>query len=367
MSITYAPLPNWRTMFSILMGHSSRQWPDTSAFANEDKTTFWYPRSALILADIWRSRRSLTKNGPYAIWIPDYFCNQSLMPLRELGANIVFYPITKELEPDWIVCRELAGQSPPGLFVLAHYFGKLSDGAEARSFTDQFGAWLIEDAAHVLEPIVETDIVGDLIFYSTHKTLAVPSGAFLQIQNTDLAFERQNHPLGGAPLAWLIKRLVEKLSPDWLHRWRYATSLRPFDQDPPAQPCEAEAFVSRQSLAAMKQMSPNLHDYAQRRQRNCAAWRRLLLKRPFGVAPFHKKAVDEGAAPYRFIAAAETPDAAEAFYELVRSKGIPAESWPDLPPEVLSDAKMHASAIDLRRCLVFLPCHQTIEAHDIFL
>ncbi len=367
MSITYAPLPNWRTMFSILKGHSSRQWPAASAFANEDKTIFWYPRSALILADIWRSRRSTVENGPGTIWIPDYFCNQSLMPLRELRAEIDFYPITEELEPDWAACRELAGQSPPGLFVLVHYFGKLTDRAEARAFADQFGAWLIEDAAHVLAPIAEADIIGDFIFYSPHKTLAVPSGAFLQIGNTDLTFERRGRPSEPRPLAWLIKRLLEKLSPDWLRRRRYAAALRPFDQDPPAQPLEAETSVSRQSLAGLKQMSQNLRDYAQRRQRNCNAWRSLLSDHSLGVAPFHKQAADEGTAPYRFVAAAETPDAAEAFYELVRSKGIPAESWPDLPPEVLSNAGTHASAINLRRRLVFLPCHQTIETHEISL
>jgi len=354
-------------MLSILTGHASRPWRSASGFSSESTGGYWYSRSAFILADIWRHHQSTATTGPGAIWIPDYFCNQSLMPLRELGADIVFYPITRTLEPDWSACRDLAGRSPPGLFVLVHYFGKWIDGTEARAFTDQFGAWLIEDAAHVMQPITATERIGDFVFYSPHKTLAVPSGAFLQTRNPDLAFDRQSHPPGKPPLAWLGKRLLEKLSPDALRRRRYAATLRPFDQDPPTQPLEAEASVSRHSLAGLKQMSQNLHHYASRRQRNCKAWRGLLSGRPLGVAPFHEQAKEEGPAPYRFIAAAETPDAAEAFYDLVRSKGIPAESWPDLPPEVLSDTKAHASALELRRRLVFLPCHQTIETHEISL
>ena len=57
------------------------------------------------------------------VWIPDYFCNSSLRPLRAFNVKLVFYPVNQKLEPDYKACRNLAENNPPDLFILVHYFG----------------------------------------------------------------------------------------------------------------------------------------------------------------------------------------------------------------------------------------------------
>ena len=34
-----------------------------------------------------------------SFWLPDYFCNQSVAPLRETEAELAFYPVGTDLNP----------------------------------------------------------------------------------------------------------------------------------------------------------------------------------------------------------------------------------------------------------------------------
>ena len=85
------------------------------------------------------------------VFVPAYYCDSALGPLRRSQGQLVFYPMTPGMTPDWDGVRKLAQQGEPDLFVLAHFFGTESAGAdEAVTFTRQHGALLLEDAAHVL-------------------------------------------------------------------------------------------------------------------------------------------------------------------------------------------------------------------------
>ena len=58
------------------------------------------------------------------VFLPDYFCNQALMPLRLLPVRLVFYPVTEHLNPDWPLIDYLVFQhGSPDVFILVHYFG----------------------------------------------------------------------------------------------------------------------------------------------------------------------------------------------------------------------------------------------------
>ena len=113
----------------------------------------WFSRSAwsLVRVALWRQQE--TQSNDNIVWIPDYFCNSSLMPLRAFNVKLVFYPVNQKLEPDYKACRNLAENNPPDLFILVHYFGCPTPAAPAKDFCIKHNAWLLEDAAHVVRPV----------------------------------------------------------------------------------------------------------------------------------------------------------------------------------------------------------------------
>ena len=60
----------------------------------------------------------------------------------------------------------------------------------------------------------------------------------------------------------------------------------------------------------------------------------------------------------------KSKDAEMAFTSLLNAK-IPVSTWPDLPPEVLTDHKKQKVAILLRNCRVFFPVHKSISTKSI--
>ena len=125
-----------------------------------------------------------TKEFPFGFL--DYFCNQSLVPLRKVGVDLQFYPVGQDMLPDWKKCRNLAKNSSPDLFLFVHYFGQLSDCHGVRSFCNERKALIIEDCAHVMVPWGKCGGVGDFVIYSPHKWFATPDGAILVIRPKNL-------------------------------------------------------------------------------------------------------------------------------------------------------------------------------------
>lgn len=51
----------------------------------------------------------------------------------------------------------------------------------------------------------------------------------------------------------------------------------------------------------------------------------------------------------------------EVLLNKLQHTGLPVLTWPDLPPEVMSNAEVHQSAITLRHTRLYLPVHQTLN------
>ena len=124
------------------------------------------------------------KDHRLSFWCPAYFCNRALGPLRQTGIEIVFYPVDRDMIPDWPACEKLAAESPPDLFMLVHYFGSCNAIKEARSFCDGTGAKLIEDAAHLLAPAGEIGSLADFVCYSPRKFFGIPDGGLLVVRDS---------------------------------------------------------------------------------------------------------------------------------------------------------------------------------------
>ncbi len=296
------------------------------------------------LAD-WHKETS--GNRAPMVWLPGYFCNQSTWPLRDCGAEPVFYPVTKELEPDWERCRALADRARPDLFVLVHYFGRAGNVAAARAFCDETDALLVEDAAHAALPADGIGEAGDFVFHCPHKILPVPDGAVL-LARVDEALPALKQAARGPappPLSWLARRLIRKLG-------LAGTPDKTFADDPDFAPLPRTPGLSSAARRLIARASEELQETTRARADNA---RMLAARLADGDC---QTLFEDMSQPYRLVLGCGDMAAAGRFEALMR-EGLWVETWPDLAPEVKAAPETHAAALALRSQLLFVAVHQT--------
>ncbi|WP_036270461.1 DegT/DnrJ/EryC1/StrS family aminotransferase [Methylobacterium sp. WSM2598] len=316
---------------------------------------------------IWLSRSSwgmaalvdaLTEANerPVTAWLPEYFCDQALWPMRQRQVELRFYPVDSWARPEWNRI-DIAGPGPK-LFFLVHFFGHPSDGEQARSVCDATGALLVEDAAHALGPARGIGEVGDFVFYSPWKFFEAPNGAIFVIRPRAVgwaaAIQRSVDKLGSAHspgLGWakdIAMRKVAHVDPKGFCRGRPGdffldVSSRPMPSRPKASP-----------IASMTLPCVNMLEARRMRQENDAAIRDFFKGRP-GWQPL---IATPAPGPLRSVFRLDSPERASAAYDALRAVGVRAEGWTALPPEVVDPT---SQARLLRRTLLNIPCHQGLK------
>ncbi len=358
--ISTAPLPRWSDLPRALRAISTdpvviSPWlkPWDSGFLSS--RTAW---SLAAVAEAVSKRHGL----PARILLPGWNCNQSLWPLRQTGAELVFLPVLPDGRMDWSVAETLGTID---MVVVVHTFGFAAELDAARDFANSRGALLIEDAAHVLMPTPGIHESGDIVLYSPHKLLAAPEGGILVVRSRaeDFAKDIAQHLRRSKPAAnewrWLARRLIQGMIPDTLRRWIPSGSQDEYFSDPAASPMTppcAPSPLTRHLLAVC-----NLEHEATRRRDNERALRDLVRKTPDLRPLFHS----ETAIPYRLALRASSPKAAAARYKALRAAHLPVESWPDLPPEVAKNARHAEGAVALRSSVLLLPVHGALSPEHL--
>jgi len=281
---------------------------------------------------------------------PDYMCNPALWPLRQAGANIIFYPIDPDtLQPDYRKCADLPQVDA---FVLVHYFGKPSDAAMAKAWAHSRGAILIEDAAHVLRPIDGVGEHGDLVMYSPNKLFPIPDGAFLVVRTPSLVPEISASVLRlgrRAPptLLWSLRRSrLKRLIPKERHQ------AKGFHADEPVMPMARTPAMSSVAAAIIAKTDPAI--IARKRQQNAQALVTALSGLP-GWAPLFPLGNDW--VPYRLPIRCESQEVAERYFGRIRKAGLLAEPWRVLAPELPASSSAHRLSLTI----LLLPCHQHLN------
>ena len=99
-NITYAPLPSWKYLVKMLLSNPTN--PKLSKpWQQDNEKCFWFSRSSwsLYAIALYRIQKSNKKN--ILIWLPGYFCNSTLAPLRGIthfkhGVNSELYSLIGE-------------------------------------------------------------------------------------------------------------------------------------------------------------------------------------------------------------------------------------------------------------------------------
>ena len=325
--ITTIPLPSpWR-----LLGLGALPLPDPARAAapwrRRGESGWWLSRtswSLAVIADAWAAAHGRRP----VVAVPEFICNQSLWPLRQGRADLVFYPVRADTAaPDWPACRQLGAVD---LFVLVHPFGWPGEAAEAARFVAERGALLIEDAAHVLRPIPGIGEYGAVVCWSPHKLLPLPDGAVLVARSpaADIipflapamtALGAAHPPTG----PWRLRRLIQT-SPMGQVLMRLRPGGQPdFAFDPAATALPGTPQVSPAALRLVA--TANLAEAARFRAANAAA----LLEAIAHLADWHALLpLRPDIAPYRLVMRCADPDVAAGRYARLRAAGLPVETWP---------------------------------------
>lgn len=374
-SLILAPLPRWRDIFNSFFCHTASDEALSLPWRRHEEIAFWHSRSAWSLVVIARSRMQLLEKSTICIWLPDYFCNASLQLLREIGAELIFYPIDEGMAPNMEACRALLERHPIDVFVMVHYFGKPAAPKEVKSFCETNKAWLIEDATHILQPINGVGELGDYVLYSPHKHLPIPDGAVLVLRRDGPSRIIESEEVIEAisdvrkelfslqkfsyvdNLLWLVKRLIQTLgyrSPA-IKRGGQTGGLgfSTRSQDP------------RMGAMSRRLLSPllcRLHVIGEKRKEIARIWGEIFAWAvpDLGVNAFHGEEV-----PYMAAFTLFDDTNRKSIFEDFERIGLPVITWPDLPPEVISNPQGHSIAIKLKAKRFFMPAHQTLTIKQL--
>jgi hypothetical protein len=359
---TTAPLPDWRDLKALMGGRGLDDDALAAPWRRGDEATLWFSRGAWALAALVHWWQGTFSRRP-RLWLPDYFCNQSTVPARNVGADLVFYSVGRDLLPRWPALRAMSQSAPPDLIVVVHYFGQAGEMGAAAAFCGETGALMIEDAAHALGPASGIGEHGDFVLYCPHKTLAVSDGALLLARDRSAAADLFQAAAGlgqmsPAPWPWLARRLVQKSLPGALLGARIRRTGPAFAADPAFAALPLTPALSPFGRRLLAGAGAKLVAAGQYRRHNEEILRRAYDVAGAGAQPFFAAPPD---APYRFVldCGGGAHDAEDRFQAL-RLRGCPVETWPDLAPEVLAEPERHADALALRRRLLFLPVHQSL-------
>lgn len=374
-TMTLAPLPRFR---ELLLAATHSTFPDdklAKPWLREGDSCVWLSRSAWSMLAIADWCAIMKNKKDIVVWVPDFFCNTSLAPLRERGVRLFFYKITNGLAPDLDWCRSQSDEIYPDLFILVHYFGEPVPANQVAKFCKDAGAWLIEDAAHVLRPIPGVGNNGDFVLYSPHKHIAIPDGAILVIRKNgpaqfglnSIALTKLKNVINSIssrsnrawqPQAWLVKRVLQKLGirkknpkfPLWPEAIQEKILF-----PPPKMSSLAKSLLSVQIST--------LDDVANLRKEHFQDWKEKLLIS--NINSWSLKHYSINTTPYLVCIIGKDLKTVENFYLSLQMANLPVLTWPDLPPEVIAESELHKNALNLRKKRFYLSVHQTLKSSQI--
>jgi lipid II:glycine glycyltransferase (peptidoglycan interpeptide bridge formation enzyme)/dTDP-4-amino-4,6-dideoxygalactose transaminase len=373
--LVLAPLPSWRDWWKAIFTVTMSDEELCAPWIRSEELAFLFSRSSWSLVALVKLRQQILNKKNIDIWVPDYFCNVSLTPLREMGVNLVFYPITEQKSPDVPSLQNLADQHSIDIFIIVHYFGQPNSAEIIASFCEAHDAWLVEDATHVLQPINNIGNTGDFVIYSPHKHLPIFDGAVLLIRKNGSAkltlnsqtieiFHKIRNDLITAPgkshkleMLWLLKRVSQLIG------FHGRSKMSSFDLEPTF-PNQQLPHPSMSSLAKrlLSSLIEKIDLVATSRQSNYQTWIDIFSKMKLFV---NVKPDLATMTPYMASFSVTNAFDAKVLFNRLQQLGLPVMTWPDLPAEVITNKAIHHTALAFRNICFYLPVHQSLSQNQI--
>jgi dTDP-4-amino-4,6-dideoxygalactose transaminase len=175
--MTYAPAWQGLAPVELLRPAADRRLP----FPLEAPHSTFFYRARNAIYHLARALE-LSRRGP--VLVPEYHHGNEVAALRAAGAEVVFYPIGSDFEPDLDALARLCRRGASALFVI-HYLGWPQPLDSIEGLCRKHGLILIEDCALAFlsegngAPLGSR---GDYAVFCLYKTLPIPNGGVL-VQN----------------------------------------------------------------------------------------------------------------------------------------------------------------------------------------
>lgn len=377
-NLTYAPIPEWGHIAKAIKNKQLSNEKLAEMWLLNNEKSYWLSRSAWSLYVIVKFRILINPENQVKVWVPGYFCDESLVAIRSLPIKLYFYPILSNGKPDFKECNKILRNCNPDIILFVHYFGEGLLSEEFYNLAQKNNAWLVEDAVHCLKPSREIGNQGDFVIYSPHKLLAIPDGGLLVIREqgpsniTNKLLEEFNfnevynsvikmsHFSKLFAYKWLVKRLIQKLGFHASHKkiiFNSENKIKDFHQLP-------HPKMSKLSKKLLSNIT-DLDKESENRKNNQKEWNSILTKNNILGDYLNMFSSHESYVPYNAIFVASDTKMAEFIFNSLQKSKIPVSTWPDLPTEVVKDPKMHRVAIEMRATRFFLPIHCSINSDNI--
>ena len=353
-------------------------------WADEQDQALWTSKSAWSLAAIAQAKGmslsefASTRAGPLNVWLPELFCNESLVPLRETGAILHFYRINEQLDPDPVSLRKLRETSPPDLIMGVHFFGMIANFENLIQHSISSGAWLVEDATHVLKRQKFQGDQGDFVLFSPHKHLAIPHGALLVIRTNgpnklvdvqnditrdlhDLQDQfQESYSRSNQVPTWIIKRVLNRVG---IRRMGSGSSVQS-DGVVDKESGFPQPLASEFAKKLLSQYVSRLDQISALRKKNSEIWgsQFSVFTDMDYLGNFARK---KNFTPYTAAFFSPAEARINSQFTLLKNLGAEPTRWPDLSPEVLANPRDYPLAHKFFRNVIHLPTHQDVSHRSL--
>lgn len=175
--------PNFSIRFIISRNAGGKGFPFP---LSQNRTVFTFSGSGAL----FQAARILKLSDRDNILCPAYNCGHEIEPFLQNKVQVKLYSVKEDLQVDIDHLLNQIDLNTRAVLV-THYFGFPQNTDYIRSICDEHNLFLIEDCAHVLySKDVDSYLgtIGDLAIFSMRKSLPVPNGGALVINNDKLSF-----------------------------------------------------------------------------------------------------------------------------------------------------------------------------------
>ena len=156
---------------------------------------------------LWNGVRTLGLEPGQAVLVPSLHHGSEVEALRRANLECVFYPLNDSWEPDLERLEELLDERVRALHLI-HYLGFPQDLDMWRSWCDEKGILLIEDAAQSFQATSggrPVGSVGDLAIFCLYKSYGLPDGAAAIVRQAPPDLPHSAGRAGVKPLKLLLR------------------------------------------------------------------------------------------------------------------------------------------------------------------
>lgn len=302
-------------------------------FNQENIFLFGYARTAL-----YEGLGFLGIGKGDSILVPDYICGAALSPLRHSGIKTCYYALDNNLNPDWKNLRRIIDKNIKGLLIV-NYFGFPNALQQAREFCQEYGIYLLEDNAHgylSLNGRLPLGSYGDISIFSFRKTLPIPNGAALLVNNDrfkpDVLKNRKYGRIKPGLARFIVKSFLKSLKGAFAFR-NYGAFMRNLREIAEGRERKEEFnlkeyFIDFHPLSRFLINRIDLNKDCLQRRTAYKQWLHFFSqKNNFGAVPLFPELKD-GVVPYVFPVSVEKRE--DFMIEMYRM-GIESFPWPTLP------------------------------------